>query len=79
MVDFAKLLTCPERIVVDRFTDWRGSMDELECGHFVLAQFNFLTRHRCRQCAETGTGGEVVALHDIRCGCYRCTERPPCP
>lgn len=71
------------RRVVDCFSDWRGPMQELECGHFVKGRGSlpcFTTGGlHCTQCAETGTGGEVVALHDIRCGCYRCMGREAKP
>lgn len=76
-VDFK---TARIRKVVDRFIDWRGAVQELECGHILksLEKDGRKTRH-CYACQETGKGGEVVALHDIRCGCYRCSEREPAP
>lgn len=67
----------PLRRVVDRFEDWRGKQEELECGHIL--QKSSRAARRCVPCLKTGKGGEVVALHDIRCGCYRCTERKARP
>lgn len=77
-----RAVLAPLRALVDQFEDWRGKMQELECGHIIRGRgclpmgVGFC---RCDACLETGTGGEVVALHDIRCGCYRCTNRSPKP
>lgn len=62
----------PRRKIVDQFIDFRGYCEELECGHILLRGKGDCEKRHCAPCAETGTGGEVPALHDIRCGCRRC-------
>ena len=64
----------PRRKIVDQFIDFRGYCEELECGHILLrGEGEYRKRHcHCMPCSESGTGGEVPALHDVRCGCRNC-------
>ncbi|MGZ3458975.1 MAG: hypothetical protein ACXU86_10785 [Archangium sp.] len=71
-------LLAPPRLrrVLERFTDWRGEMVRLECGHIIRHDPKTKGKRRqCRPCQRSGRGGLVPALHDFRCGCAPCMGR----
>lgn len=72
------------RRILEHFTDWRGRMTRLECGHILEARpgdedIRLQKRHcsNCRKRAnlEPHEPPYVPALHDIRCGCGPCNGR----
>jgi hypothetical protein len=68
------------RRVLERFTDWRGRVVRLNCGH-IITDNGSAVRRMCPECTKRANlepyePAYIPALHDIRCGCGPCNGRP---
>lgn len=66
--------------ILESFSDWRGAMVRLDCGHILHEAIKNAKQRRCIECdkrsrCEPYAPAYVPALHDIRCGCGPCNGR----
>lgn len=75
------------RRILEHFTDWRGRMTRLDCGHIIPTRKDDedkgrhrLQKRSCPECTKRRARqpyepAYVSALHEIRCGCGPCNGR----